>query len=116
MRVYLGLVLAACSGMAALAEPQDALWDCIYIDGVPGPLGQLEIMGSEYTLAAPNTEPSGGELVQEGESLRVASGILLDTYGLNGIAGVVDDSTPETFGELILSSVGEPVASCTLPN
>jgi hypothetical protein len=116
MRVCWGLALAVCGGMAAWAEPQDAVWDCIYIDGVPGSLGQLEILGAEYTLVAPNTEPSGGELVQEGDTLRVATGILLDTYGLNGIAGVVDDSTPETFGELILSSVGQPVASCTLPN
>jgi hypothetical protein len=54
--------------------------------------------------------------VQEGKALRVATGILLDTYGLNGIAGVVDDSTSEAFGELILSSVGLPVASCQLQN
>ncbi len=116
MRIFLGLVLVAISGAAAWAEPQDATWDCIYVDGPPGPLGLLEISGPNYTLVAPNTEPSSGELKQEAEMLRVASGILLDTYGINGIAGTVDDSTPETFGALMLSSVGLPVASCQLQN
>jgi hypothetical protein len=116
MRIILGLLLAAGGGMAAWAEPQDAVWDCIFVDGPPGPLGQLEIRGAEYTLLAPNTELSGGALVQEEGALRVASGILLETYGINGIAGIVDDSTPETFGELTLSSVGLHVASCRLPD
>jgi hypothetical protein len=114
MRAILGLALVLCSGLTASAAPQDAIWDCTYVDGPPGPLGQLEISGLAYTLVAPNTEPNSGELVQEGEMLRVSAGILLDTYGVNGIVGVVDDSTPETFGELILSSVGLPVASCLL--
>jgi hypothetical protein len=114
MRVFLGLALVVCSGLAAWAEPQDGVWECSYVDGPPGPMGQLEISGLAYSLVAPNTEPNSGELVQEGEMLRVSAGILLDTYGLNGIVGVVDDSTPETFGELILSSVGLPVASCLL--
>jgi hypothetical protein len=102
--------------LAAWAEPQDGVWECSYVDGPPGPMGQLEISGAEYTLLAPNTAPSGGELVQEADALRVASGILIDTYGINGIAGIVDDSTPETFGELTLSSVDLHVASCRLPD
>ncbi|MCU0904395.1 MAG: hypothetical protein MUE83_11040 [Tabrizicola sp.] len=112
MRIYLGLALAACSGLAAWAEPQDGKWDCIYVDGPPGPLGQLDISGSEYTLLAPNTAPSSGELVQEADALRVGSGILLDTYGVNGVTGMVDKSNPDAFADLLLSSVGTPVASC----
>jgi hypothetical protein len=116
MRIYLGLALAACSGLAAWAEPQDGTWDCIYTDGPPGPLGQLDISGTEYTLLAPNTQPTSGELVPEAEAFRVATGILLDTYGINGIAGTKDDSNPDTFAELLLSSVGTPVASCQPQN